>query len=53
MKKQNGLVLVLSLLVLVSVTILGVSAVSSGLLQSKMATSMDWHLMLPKRRLQV
>jgi len=41
MKRQQGLVLVLSLLVLVSVTILGVSAVSSGLLQSKMSVSMQ------------
>lgn len=41
MKSQRGLVLVLALLVLVSVTILGVSAVSSSLLQSRMATSMQ------------
>lgn len=39
MNRQKGLVLVLSLLILVSVTILGVSAVSSSLLQSKMASS--------------
>ncbi|MFC3094728.1 pilus assembly protein PilZ [Alteromonas sediminis] len=41
MRRQKGLVLVLALLVLISVTILGVSAVSSSLLQSKMAVSMQ------------
>lgn len=41
MNNQRGLVLVLSLLILMSLTILGVSAVSSSLVQSKMATSMQ------------
>ncbi|WP_395340939.1 PilX N-terminal domain-containing pilus assembly protein [Ningiella sp. W23] len=41
MNKQNGLVMVFALLVLLSVTILGVSAVSSSLLQTKMASSME------------
>jgi type IV pilus assembly protein PilX len=41
MNHQKGLVLVLSLLILVSVTILGVSAVSGSLLQSKMAVSVQ------------
>ena len=39
--KQQGLVMVLALLVLLSLTILGVSAVSSSLTQSKMAMSMQ------------
>lgn len=39
--KQKGLVLVFALLVLVSITILGVSAVSSSLLQGKMASSVE------------
>lgn len=41
MKKQQGLALVFALLILMSMTILGVSAVSSSLLQNKMATSME------------
>ncbi len=41
MKRQHGVVLVLALLVLLSLTILGVSAVSSSLNQNKMATSMQ------------
>lgn len=41
MKQQKGLVLVLALLVLVSVTILGVSAVSSSLMQSRMSVTMQ------------
>lgn len=41
MKKQQGLVLVFALLILMSMTILGVSAVSSSLLQNKMATSLE------------
>lgn len=41
MKKQQGLVLVFSLLVLMSLTILGVTSVSSALFQSKMASSME------------
>lgn len=41
MKQQQGLVLVLSLLILVSLTILGISAVSSSLAQNKMSTSMQ------------
>ncbi|QPG06500.1 pilus assembly protein PilZ [Salinimonas marina] len=41
MKQQRGIVLVLALLVLLSLTILGVSAVSSSLNQNKMATSMQ------------
>ncbi len=39
--KQSGLVMVFALLVLLSLTILGVSSVSSSLLQSKMASSME------------
>ncbi|GGW86107.1 PilX N-terminal domain-containing pilus assembly protein [Alteromonas halophila] len=39
--KQQGLVMVLALLILLSLTILGVSAVSSSLSQSKMAVSMQ------------
>lgn len=39
--KQQGLVLVFALLVLLSLTILGVSAVTSSLSQSKMAMSMQ------------
>ena len=41
MKQQRGLVMVFALLVLMSLTILGVSSVSSSLLQGKMATSME------------
>nr|WP_136250155.1 PilX N-terminal domain-containing pilus assembly protein [Ningiella ruwaisensis] len=41
MKQQSGLVMVFALLVLLSVTILGVSAVSSSLLQTKMASSLE------------
>ena len=41
MKKQQGLVLVFALLVLLSITILGVSSVSSSLLQGKMASSVE------------
>ena len=37
--KQQGLVMVFALLVLLSLTILGISAVSSSLTQSKMAMS--------------
>lgn len=39
--KQRGIVLVFALLVLLSLTILGVSSVSSSLMQSKMAQSME------------
>ena len=39
--KQDGLVLVFSLLVLMSLTILGVSSVTSGLMQNKMASSIE------------
>lgn len=39
--KQQGLVLVFSLLVLMSLTILGVASVSSSLMQNKMAVSME------------
>ncbi|MCY7295934.1 PilX N-terminal domain-containing pilus assembly protein [Alteromonas sp. a30] len=39
--KQQGLVMVFSLLVLLSLTILGVSSVTSGLFQSKMASSLE------------
>ncbi len=39
--KQTGLVLVFALLIMLSVTILGVSAVSSSLLQGKMASSSE------------
>ncbi|WP_100643300.1 PilX N-terminal domain-containing pilus assembly protein [Alteromonas facilis] len=39
--RQQGLVLVFALLILLSLTILGVASVSSSLMQSKMATSME------------
>ncbi|WP_416307578.1 PilX N-terminal domain-containing pilus assembly protein [Neptunicella sp. SCSIO 80796] len=39
--KQQGIVLVFALLVLLCLTILGVSSVSSSLMQSKMAQSME------------
>ena len=39
--KQQGLVMVFALLVLLSITVLGVSAVTSSLSQSKMAVSMQ------------
>lgn len=45
MKQQQGLVLVLALLVLMSLTILGVSSVSSSLMQSKMSQSMEHQLL--------
>ncbi|MDT0595828.1 PilX N-terminal domain-containing pilus assembly protein [Glaciecola petra] len=41
MKNEKGLVLVFALLVLLSITVLGVSAVSSSLLQGKMASSIE------------
>lgn len=41
MKNQQGLVMVFALLVLLSITILGVSSVSSSLLQGKMASSIE------------
>ncbi|MFT4652378.1 MAG: type IV pilus assembly protein PilX [Kangiellaceae bacterium] len=41
MSNQNGLVMVFALLVLLSITILGVSSVSSSLLQGKMASSIE------------
>lgn len=41
MKNQKGLVLVFALLVLLSITVLGVSSVSSSLLQGKMASSIE------------
>jgi len=41
MNNQKGLVLVFALLVLLSITILGVSSVSSSLLQTKMASSLE------------
>jgi type IV pilus assembly protein PilX len=40
-QKKSGMVMVLALLILMSLTILGVSSVSSSLMQSKMATSME------------
>ncbi|MDM7859742.1 pilus assembly protein PilZ [Alteromonas sp. ASW11-36] len=39
--KQRGLVMVFALLILLSLTVLGVASVSSGLMQNKMATSME------------
>ena len=39
--KQQGLVMVFALLVLVSLTVLGIASVSSGLLQNKMAVSLQ------------
>ncbi|MEM0909531.1 MAG: PilX N-terminal domain-containing pilus assembly protein [Pseudomonadota bacterium] len=41
MKRQHGLVLVFALLVLLSITILGVTAINSSILQSKMASSIE------------
>jgi type IV pilus assembly protein PilX len=41
MNKQKGLVMVFALLVLLSITVLGVSSVSSSLLQTKMASSLE------------
>lgn len=41
MKRQQGVVLVFALLILLSLTIVGVSAVSSSLNQTKMAVSMQ------------
>jgi type IV pilus assembly protein PilX len=40
-ERQSGLVMVFALLVLLSLTVLGVSSVSSSLMQNKMATSME------------
>lgn len=40
-QKNSGMVMVFSLLILMSLTILGVSSVSSSLMQSKMASSME------------
>ncbi|MFT6345206.1 MAG: type IV pilus assembly protein PilX [Paraglaciecola sp.] len=40
-QKSSGMVMVFALLILMSLTILGVSSVSSSLMQSKMATSME------------
>jgi type IV pilus assembly protein PilX len=40
-QKNSGMVMVFALLILMSLTILGVSSVSSSLMQSKMATSME------------
>jgi len=40
-KNEKGLVLVFALLVLLSITILGVSAVSSSIMQGKMASSIE------------
>lgn len=39
--KQQGLVMVFALLVLLSLTVLGVASVSSSLMQNKMASSME------------
>jgi type IV pilus assembly protein PilX len=41
MQDQRGMVMVLALLILMSLTVLGVTAVSSSLMQSKMAGSME------------
>ena len=41
MKNQQGLVMVFALLVLLSITILGVSSVSSSILQGRMASSIE------------
>lgn len=41
LNKQQGIVLVFALLILLSLTILGVSSVSSSLMQSKMSQSME------------
>jgi type IV pilus assembly protein PilX len=40
-QKQKGLVMVFALLVLLSMTVLGVASVSSGLMQNKMASSLE------------
>lgn len=39
--KQSGMVMVFALLILMSLTVLGVSSVSSSLMQNKMASSME------------
>jgi type IV pilus assembly protein PilX len=41
MKKQEGIVLVFALLMLVTLTVLGISSVSSSLIQNKMAVSLE------------
>jgi type IV pilus assembly protein PilX len=41
LNKQSGMVMVFALLILLSLTILGVTSVASSLLQSKMAISME------------
>ncbi|MFQ3250845.1 MAG: type IV pilus assembly protein PilX [Glaciecola sp.] len=41
MKNQHGVVMVFALLVLMSLTILGIASVSSGMLQTKMAASLE------------
>lgn len=41
MKKSQGMVMVFALLILMSLTILGVTSVASSLMQSKMAVSME------------
>ncbi|WP_018983002.1 PilX N-terminal domain-containing pilus assembly protein [Salinimonas chungwhensis] len=41
MRKQQGVVLIMALLILLSLTVIGISAVSSSLSQSKMAMSMQ------------
>lgn len=43
--KQDGLVMVFALLVLMSITVLGVASVSSSLLQNKMASSLQTQTM--------
>lgn len=40
-KKQQGVVMIFALLVLLSLTLLGVASVSSGLIQTKMASAME------------
>ncbi|MDP5040873.1 MAG: pilus assembly protein PilZ, partial [Paraglaciecola sp.] len=41
MHKNSGMVMVFALLILLSLTILGVTSVASSLMQSKMAVSME------------
>ncbi len=39
--KQRGVVMIFALLVLLSLTLLGIASVSSGLIQTKMASAME------------
>ena len=39
--KQSGVVMIFALLVLLSLTLLGIASVSNGLIQTKMASAME------------